>query len=98
VNDANDHVIVSSVHEVRDFERWKGAFDRGMSANPTPGLLGYRLYRAVDDGDEILLSLTFASIADAEQFIEGADEAWLANAGLDVYPPMFVGTPLEIIE
>ena len=88
-------VILVSTWEVPDFDRWKQAFDRGMARGPSPGLLAHRVYRATDDANEILLAFDFDTLEHATAFMAGAEEAWLERAGLDVYPPAFVGEPIE---
>jgi len=91
-------VIIVSTYEVADYERWKRALDRGLAHQPIPGLLAHRLYRAVDDADEILVQFEFDDLEHANAFLAGADEAWLERAGLDVYPPAFVGEPIEAVD
>ena len=59
------------------------------------GLIGYRLFRAADDAAEILVALDFDTVADAEAYLTKADQTWLDKAGLTMYPPTFVGEPIE---
>ncbi len=91
-------IVVVSTHDVADFERWKRAFDHGMAEVQQPGLVAHRLYRAVDDADEILVEFEFDELEHAKAFMARADEVWLERAGLDVYPPVFVGAPIEVVE
>ncbi|MET0907932.1 MAG: hypothetical protein ABWZ99_00570 [Ilumatobacteraceae bacterium] len=84
-----------STWQVPDFDRWKRAFDAGMARSERSGLLAYRVCRAFDEADEILLEFEFDTHDHAIAWMAHADEAWLAHAGLDVYPPMFVGEPIE---
>ncbi|MET0144903.1 MAG: hypothetical protein ABW122_14050 [Ilumatobacteraceae bacterium] len=93
-----DRVVVVAVHEVPDYERWKRAFDRGMELIVSPGMLAHRLYHATDAADEVLVAFDFDTLENAEAFLASADQAWLDNAGLDVYPPVFVGRPVEIVD
>lgn len=85
-------VIVASIYHVPDFDRWKTAFDRALARGPAPGLLGYRIFQAADDVNEIMVELELDSVASAEALLAGADERWLSKSGLEVYPPAFVGT------
>lgn len=88
-------VILVSTWEVPDFARWKEAFDAGMARSDRTGLRAYRVCRALDDADEILLEFEFDTREHATAWMGRADEAWLARAGVDVYPPMFLGEPIE---
>lgn len=88
-------VIVVSTWQVPDFARWKEAFDDGMARSERSGLLAYRVCRALDEANEILLEFEFDTLDHALAWMARADEAWLARVGLDVYPPMFVGEPIE---
>jgi hypothetical protein len=88
-------VILVSTWQVPDYDRWRRAFDRGMAGVVNPGLLAHRLYRAVDDPDEILVQFEFDTVEHATRFMSRADEKWLDRAGLDVYPPSFLGEPIE---
>ena len=91
-------VIVVAIHQVPDFNCFKLAFDRGMASDRSDGLLSHRLYRATDDTNEVLVAFEIDTVEHAEAFLAKADQAWLEQAGLEVYPPMFVGEPIEIVE
>ncbi len=88
-------VIVVSTWHVPDFGRWKEALDDGLARSDHSGLRAYRICRALDDPDEILVEFEFDSLRHATEWMARADGAWLARSGLDVYPPMFVGEPIE---
>ena len=88
-------MLVVGIHQVPAYDRWKRAFDWAMSLPGHVGLLGYRLYRAADDADEILVALDFERVADAEAWLMKADQAWLDKAGMSMYPPTFVGEPID---
>lgn len=94
----SDVVIVVAIHDVPDYGRWKQAFDRGMGVEAHTGMLRHRLFRAADDGDEICVEFDFDTVEHAEAFLGRADEEWLDDAGLTMYPPVFVGTRIEVVE
>ncbi|MCH9667573.1 MAG: fatty-acid--CoA ligase [Actinomycetia bacterium] len=51
------------------------------------------VYRALDDGNEVLILQEIADEASARRWIERPDAAaeWITNAGLGAYPTRFVG-------
>jgi hypothetical protein len=91
-------VIVVGIHHVPNFDRFKRAFDRGMARHRGDGVLSHRLYRATDDANEVLVAFEIDTVEHAEAFLAKTDQAWLERAGMDVYPPMFLGEPIEIVE
>jgi hypothetical protein len=88
-------VIVVAIHQPPDYSRWKRAFDIAMGFKGHDGLIGYRLFRAADDAAEILVALDFDTVGHAEEWLAKADQTWLDKAGLTMYPPTFVGEPIE---
>lgn len=78
VDDASD--LMSKVH---------GALDRFRNA----GVRKIWVYRAVDDGREVLTLLEIDSVASAQRWIDHPDSAaeWMSSAGMGGYPRLFVG-------
>ncbi len=51
------------------------------------------VYRALDDGHEVLILQEIADEASARQWIDHPDAAaeWMSHAGMGAYPTQFVG-------
>jgi hypothetical protein len=56
-------------HPIRDFETWKGAFDRFSDFRQQSGVRRYRVLRPTDDPNYIMVDLEFDSPSEAEAFL-----------------------------
>jgi hypothetical protein len=61
--------ILRIEHQIRDFDTWKGAFDRFSDFRQQSGVRGYRLFRPTDDPNYIMVDLEFDSPSEAESFL-----------------------------
>lgn len=57
------------------------------------------IYRAVDDGNEVMILQEIDSETSAARWIDHPDRAaeWMSTAGVGPYPPLFVGTVLHVM-
>lgn len=67
-------------HRVPDFDRWKQVFDSDPVDRKGSGVRGYRVMRAVDDPDSVLIDLTFDSATEAEAMHQKLQELWAGPA------------------
>jgi len=63
-------------HAVRDFDAWKRAFDSDPVGREQNGVRGYRVLRAVDDPNFVVIQLEFDGAAEAEAFAGKLRELW----------------------
>ena len=56
-------------HPIRDFDTWKGAFDRFSDFRQQSGVRRYRILRPIDDPNYIMSDLEFDSPSEAEGFL-----------------------------
>ncbi len=61
--------ILRIEHPIRDFDTWKGAFDRFSSFRQHSGVRRYRVLRSTDDPNYIMIDLEFDSPGEAESFL-----------------------------
>lgn len=61
--------ILRIEHPIRDFDTWKGAFDRFSDFRQQSGVRRYRVLRPTDDPNYIMIDLEFDSPSDAESFL-----------------------------
>ena len=60
-------------HKVKSFANWKPAFDEHDLARQAMGSLGGRLFRNIDDPNEVLILLEVQDLAKAREFA-GSEE------------------------
>lgn len=79
--------VLQIAHAVRDFDRWKEAFDSDPVGREQGGVRGYRILRAADDPNFLVIELEFDGTAEAEAFKGRLHELWSGGAserlGLD---------------
>jgi hypothetical protein len=61
--------ILRIEHPIRDFDTWKGAFDRFSDFRQQSGVRRYRVLRPIDDPNYIMIDLEFDSPSEAESFL-----------------------------
>jgi hypothetical protein len=63
-------------HEVPDFEAWKQAFDSDPIGRKAGGVRRYRIQRAAEDPNYVLIDLEFDSASEADAFHGKLRELW----------------------
>ena len=56
--------------KVRDYDRWRQAFEGDAGGRAKNGALRYRIFRPIEAADEVSLDLDFDSADRAEAFLE----------------------------
>jgi hypothetical protein len=79
--------ILQIEHAVRDFDRWKQAFDSDPAGRQQGGVRRYRILRAADDPNFVVIELEFDGADEAAAFQERLHQLWSGGAserlGLD---------------
>ena len=57
-------------HAITDYAVWKAAFDRFADVRLKAGVLGHQIARPVDDAAYVVIDLDFATVEQAEGFLE----------------------------
>ncbi|GAA4087100.1 hypothetical protein [Nonomuraea soli] len=57
-------------HAITDYGVWKTAFDRFADVRQRAGVLGHRIAQPVDDARYVVIDLDFATVQEAEAFLE----------------------------
>ena len=91
-----DHVgrvVVGVMSSVVDVSELMVKIHGGLERFKRGGVRKIWVYRALDDGHEVLILQEIADEASARQWIEHPDAAaeWMTNAGMGAYPTRFVG-------
>ena len=73
---SDDHTILRIEHPVPDYDRWKEAFDSDPVGRERMGVRGYRVLRAADDPNYVMIDLEFASRREADGLLAAMREIW----------------------
>ena len=85
--------------QVRDYDVWRGAFERDAGGRQRSGMRRYRIFRPTDDSSCVMLDADFDSAKEAQAFLDIMRR--------DVWPdpekaPAKIGTPqtriVEMVE
>jgi hypothetical protein len=72
--------VLQIEHAVRDFDRWKQAFDSDPVGREKGGVRRYRILRATDDPNLVLIDLEFDDPDEATAFQGKLHELWSGGA------------------
>jgi hypothetical protein len=86
-------VLLVAIHPVRDFATWERMLTDQLLQMDAHGVVGHRLFRSVDDPNEVMVALELESKEHAEALMQDGEQlrAWLDRAGVEVYPSVFIG-------
>ncbi|GAA1440095.1 hypothetical protein GCM10009641_49470 [Mycobacterium cookii] len=87
-------VVVAAMASVDDVATLTTEIRGALPRFEAAGIRETRLFRAFDDGHEVMILQELDDEDRARQWIENPDHAapWIAGAGRGAYPPVFVGT------
>ncbi len=89
--------ILRIEHPVPDFEAWKQAFDSDPMGREPSGVRRYRVLRAVDDPNYVMIDLEFDSSSEAEALHTGLRNLW-SRVDVMENPPARIVEAVEIKE
>ena len=86
-------VRVVMIHPVRDYDDFVRNFIESSEGRRTRGIVQHWVHRAVDNPNEVMVTLELGSRSEAEALLASDDavRAWFERAGVDIYPAVFVG-------
>ena len=83
-------------HKVKDYAKWKPAFDEHGATRKANGSKGGRLYRSAGDPNELVVLFEWEDLGKAQQFAQSADlRETMERAGVADQPDLYF---LEEIE
>jgi hypothetical protein len=68
--------VLQIQHAVRDFDAWKRAFDSDPLGRRQSGARRYRILRAADDPNFVVIELEFDTTDEADAYAEKLRELW----------------------
>jgi len=93
-------VIVAAIAPVGRLDRLRASVHAAATRLAASGVRRFWIYRALDDQAEVMILQEMATERQAEQWIRHPDAAaaFMAEAGVGAYPPLFVGRLVDAIE
>lgn len=88
--------ILRIEHPVADFDAWKASFDADPLGREASGVVGYRVMRAADDRNHVLIDLEFGSADDAAAMLVRLRQLWGRVTGTLISDPN--GRIVEVAE
>jgi hypothetical protein len=88
-----DAIVLGVISSVTDVRALVARVHEAAATFRTAGVRKVWIYRAFDDGQEVLILEEMDSETHVRRWIDKPDAAaeWMSRAGMDAYPPMFVG-------
>ncbi len=80
-------IVVRIEHPVADYEAWKGAFDADPADRRGSGVRRYRIFRATDDPNSVMVDLEFDSESEAEAMLASLRGVWDRVQGTVISDP-----------
>ena len=74
-------------HPVLDYDLWKAAFDGDPAGREQAGVRSYRVMRAMDDPDNIMIDLEFETRPEAEAMLSVLRSIWQHVVGKIIGEP-----------
>ena len=93
-------VMVGAIAPVGRLDRLRASVHGAVTRLAASGVRRFWIYRALDDQAEVMILQEMATERQAEQWIRHPDAAaaFMAEAGVGAYPPLFVGRLVDAIE
>jgi hypothetical protein len=87
-------------HRVADFDGWKEAFDRDPAGREQSGVRRYRISRAIDEPNYVMIDLEFDSASQVEGLLAAMRDVWrvVEPAGLVAGPQARIVETIEVKE
>ncbi len=79
--------ILRIEHHVPDFSAWKAAFDSDPMDRARAGVIRHRVLRAIEDENQVMIDLEFATSAQAKAMLGGLRQLWSRVAGTLIEEP-----------
>ena len=100
---ATGAVIVAAIAPVgrhQGLDRLRASVHGAVARLAASGVRRFWIYRALDDQAEVMILQEIATEREAEQWVRHPDAAaaFMAEAGVGAYPPLFVGRLVDAIE
>ena len=91
---------IAPVGRLEGLDRLRASVHGAVARLAASGVRRFWIYRALDDQAEVMILQEIATERQAEQWVRHPDAAaaFMAEAGVGAYPPLFVGRLVDTIE
>ena len=91
---------IAPVGRLEGLDRLRASVHGAVARLAASGVRRFWIYRALDDQAEVMILQEIATERQAEQWVRHPDAAaaFMAEAGVGAYPPLFVGRLVDAIE
>ena len=79
--------ILQIEHSVPSFEGWKKAFENDPVGRQRSGVKRYRIYRAADDPNYVIIDLEFDDVEHANRMLAALQQLWNKVEGTVMVSP-----------
>ena len=95
-----DSVVVASIVSVGEIEALRASVHRAVARITASGVRRFWIYRALDDGAEVMILQELATERQADEWIRHPDASarFMNEAGVGAHPPNFIGRLVETLE
>ena len=92
--------LLVAIHPVKDYDAWKQAFDSRFSVRGKSGVTRHWVFRSADNENEVLVAIEVDTTENAERLLTetGDLKAYLDRVGIEIYPAVFIGEQVEVVE
>jgi hypothetical protein len=93
-------VVVASIVSVGEIDQLRASVHRAVARITASGVRRFWIYRALDDGAEVMILQELATERQADRWIRHPDASarFMTEAGVGAHPPNFVGRLVQILE
>jgi hypothetical protein len=93
-------VVVAGIVPIPDFGRFWERVHADIDKIRAAGVIRYWAYRAIDSAEEVMILQERSDESRATHWLQEprAGREWMTRAGVGVYPPLFVGRLVEVID
>jgi|EndMetStandDraft_7_1072992.scaffolds.fasta_scaffold136004_2 hypothetical protein len=90
----NPGIVVAAIFPVPELATFLAQIEASLTRFRRAGIRKVWVYQAFDDRHEVMLLLEMDDDRSARRWLSKSDAAasWLAEAGVGIYPPVFLGT------
>jgi hypothetical protein len=82
------------IHSVPDYERWATAMRKNR--RQVDGAVALTVCRSIDDPNEVMVNIELDSADVANRLVSSPNfREFLDRAGVEIYPPVFVGEVVD---
>jgi hypothetical protein len=89
-------IVLRLEHKAPSYEEWKKTFDSDPINRKQSGVKHYRIYRAIDNPNHVVMEFEFNTLSEAQNLLAALDNFWEKTAGSIIINPKI--QLLDIVE